>query len=268
MKLFIGTNSNTIQSLNGKLLENSVRSAVQNTNFDIYVIFDGKKNELNLPPNVNIIEHRHRCYNTFLNSERTKREGSLNISSGTFLRTEIPFLINKLGFDDEFCLYTDYDVIFQKSEYSELDTIKPKYFAASPESDINNWSYINGGVMLMNIKTLFDDDVKIMNYINDNFDNLSVWDQTLYNDVYSGKIDKLPVEYNWRPYWGINEKSKIIHFHGAKPRSVEPEWRYNLPEIKRLRDRNEEGYEFYNKIFEKINLNKLIDNDNNNLFNT
>ena len=250
MKLFIGTNSSTIQSTNVKLLENLIESAIKNTDFEIYLMFDGKKEELDLPPSVNIIEHRHRCYETFLNAERTKREGSLQISSGAFLRTEIPFLMNQMGFDDEFCLYTDYDVIFQKSDYSELYNIKPKYFAASPETNINNWGYINSGVMLMNVKTLFEDDSKIINYINDNFENLTVWDQTLYNDLYKGEIDRLPLEYNWKPYWGINDNSKIVHFHGAKPRSVEPEWRYNLREIKTLRDMSKDGYEFYNDVFE------------------
>lgn len=254
MKLFIGTNSSTIQSTNVKLLENLIESAIKNTDFEIYLMFDGKKEELDLPPRVNIIEHRHRCYETFLNAERTKREGSLQISSGAFLRTEIPFLMNEMGFDDEFCLYTDYDVIFQKSDYSELYNIKPKYFAASPETNINNWGYINSGVMLMNVKTLFEDDSKIINYINDNFENLTVWDQTLYNDLYKGEIDRLPLEYNWKPYWGINDNSKIVHFHGAKPRSVEPEWRYNLPEIKTLREMNKEGYEYYNNVFENVRL--------------
>lgn len=252
MKLFFGTNSETSKSLNIKLLEKSVKSAFQNTNFEIYVIFDGEKNELNLPENVTIIEHRHRCYNTFLNSERTKKQGSLHISSGTFLRTEIPFLLNEMGFNDEFCLYTDYDVIFQKGDYSDLDSLKPKYFAACPEFNQNQWSYINTGVMLMNVKTFLKDDEIIIDYINNNFDTLEVWDQSMYNDLYGGKFEKLPLEYNWKPYWGINPNSKITHFHGAKPRSVEPEWRYNLNEIKTIRNKNIKGYEHYNKIFELI----------------
>jgi hypothetical protein len=106
----------------------------------------------------------------------------------------------------------------------------------------------------MNVKTLFEDDSKIINYINDNFENLTVWDQTLYNDLYKGEIDRLPLEYNWKPYWGINDNSKIVHFHGAKPRSVEPEWRYNLPEIKTLRDMSKDGYEYYNNVFENVRL--------------
>lgn len=249
MKLFLATNSDTCKTDNIKLLKHSVNSALQNTDFEVFVIFDGKKEELDLPNGVTIIEHRHRCYDTFLNSERTKKEGSLTISSGTFLRTEIPFLLNKLGYDDEFCLYTDYDVIFQKGDYSDINDIKPKYFSACPEFDVNDWSYINAGVMLFNVKSFLLDDEKIINYINTNFDNLSVWDQTMYNDLYKGNIDKLPLVYNWKPYWGINENSKIIHFHGAKPRIVEPEWRYNLNEIKIIRNKNIVGYNHYDKIF-------------------
>ena len=32
-------------------------------------------------------------------------------------------------------------------------------------------------------------------------------------------MELLPIEYNWKPYWGINDKAKLIHFHGMKPSS-------------------------------------------------
>jgi lipopolysaccharide biosynthesis glycosyltransferase len=252
MKLFLATNSMTVQSPKRLLLEASVKSAVQNTDFDIYVIFDGKKSELRLPSRAKVIEHRHRCYETFSKSGRTAREGSLRVSSGAFLRTEIPYLMNQMGFDDQFCLYTDYDVLFCEGDYSELDRVEPEYFAAAPESDLSNWSYLNTGAMLMNVESLLKDDSKIVEYINGNFDGLRIWDQTLYNDLYKDKIDRLPLEFNWKTYWGINPAAKIVHFHGAKPRSVEPAGRYGLPEIQKLRERNIEGYEFYNSAFEEI----------------
>jgi len=45
MKLFLATNSLTAKKDNVKMLEVACKSAVQNTNFDDYVIFDGKKQE-------------------------------------------------------------------------------------------------------------------------------------------------------------------------------------------------------------------------------
>jgi hypothetical protein len=251
MKLFLATNSGTTKTNNIKLLEKACKSALKNTEFDIFVIFDGKKEELNLPEKVNVIEHRHRCYETFEKSPRNSGDGFMNIATGAFLRTEIPFLCKKLGIEDDYCLYTDYDVLFLGKDYSDLNDIKPKYFAACPEFNKNDWSYINTGVMLLNINHFFEQDKFIVDYINNNFDKLDVWDQTMYNNLYKNKIDKLPIEYNWKPYWGISDNSKIVHFHGAKPKSVEPEWRYNLPEIKSLRETNKSGYDYYNNIFEK-----------------
>lgn len=257
MKLFLATNSATTKKENIKLLEKSVISAVKNTNFDIHVLFDGKKEELNLPSEVNIIEHRHRCYDTFKNSIRAKDKVNIvTIASGAFLRTEIPFLCNLLGFEDEFVLYTDYDVLFQKADYSELNSIKPKYFAAAPQANKNDYSFLNTGAMLMNIKSLLVEDERIVDYIENNFENLPEWDQTLYNILYKNQIDRLPLEYNWKTYWGINHDAKIIHFHGAKPRSLDERSplgaisRYNNPIIKQLRQKDIDSYNYYNEIWE------------------
>lgn len=245
MKLFLATNSMTAKTVKIKMLEHSVLSAIKNTNFDIFVIFDGKKEELNLPKSVQIIEHRHRCYETFKKSKRC-----IEISSGTFLRTEIPFIIKNLGMNDEYCMYTDYDVLFQPMDCAELDHIKPKYFAACPEFIKDDWSYINAGVMLMNIKHFLEKDNFLVDYINNNFESLNTWDQTMYNNLYKGIFDKLPLEYNWKPYWGINSDSKIIHFHGPKPKSIIKERDSDVSIIKKLRSEHISEYEYYNQLFE------------------
>jgi lipopolysaccharide biosynthesis glycosyltransferase len=250
MKLFLATNSLTTKTDNIKMLEVACKSAVQNTNFDIYVIFDGKKEELNLPKEVTIIEHRHRCYDTFLNSKKNKQHDCMAIASGTFLRTEIPFICQEHGFTDEYVLYTDYDVLFQKGDYSSLNELKPSCFAAAPESSPDNWNYINAGIMLINVQHFLEEDDYIIKYIDNNFDNLHVWDQTLYNNLYSGRISKLPLEYNWKTYWGINQNAKIIHFHGAKPLTVEPLWRYDMPEIANIRAMNPKGYSYYSDMWD------------------
>ena len=31
------------------------------------------------------------------------------------------------------------------------------------------------------------------------------------------KWDDLPLELNWKPYWGENERASVVHFHGLKP---------------------------------------------------
>lgn len=252
MKLFLATNSNTAKTDNIKMLEKSVKSALKNTNFEVYVIFDGKKEELNLPKEVNIIEHRHRCYDSFKNSKRNTSEGVLTIASSAFLRTEIPFLCKKLGFEDKYILYTDYDVLFMEANYSDLDNIKPEFFAGCPEFNKEDWNTINTGAMIMNIDHFWKIDNFIIDYINKNFEKLSVWDQSMYNNLYKSKITKLPIEYNWKPYWGINNKAKIIHFHGAKPLAVEPESRKNEAIVKHLRELDEVAYNHYNIVWQQM----------------
>jgi len=252
MKLFLATNELTLNTPNIKMLEVAVNSALKNTNFEIYVIFDGKKKNLTLPEKVKIITHKHRCYKTFKNSKKCKTvKNCLQISSSTFLRTEIPYLLDVLNDDDEFILYTDYDVIFLPGDYSDLNILKPKIFASCPEYEMNDWSYINAGVMLMNINFLKNEDNKILNFINKNFENLETWDQTMYNHLYLNEgINKLPLLYNWKPYWGINEKAKIIHFHGIKPINV-----LSLSDLDsngNLKDiyiKNKKSYDYYNNLF-------------------
>jgi hypothetical protein len=247
MKLFLASNSGTAKSDNIKLLEKACKSAIMNTSFEVFVIFDGKKEEVSLP-GVTIIEHRHRCYDVFQKSPRNTNEGFLNIASGTFLRTEIPYLLHEHGMDDKFVLYTDYDVLFLKGDYTDLDNLMPKYFAACPEGVKTDYSFVNAGVMLLNVDHFLQQDEFILSYIRENFEDFGVWDQTMYNNLYK-EIDRLPLEYNWKTYWGINESAKIIHFHGAKPESIEPKWRYELPEIKAIRNMNS-SFNYYDKIWE------------------
>ncbi len=49
----------------------------------------------------------------------------------------------------------------------------------------------------------------------------NAWDQgayrIFYKKLFGFKWDKLPIEYNWKPYWNENTQAKIIHFHGPKP---------------------------------------------------
>ena len=46
MKLFLATNSGTVKTDNIKLLKNCVNSALKNTEFEVFVIFDGNKDIL------------------------------------------------------------------------------------------------------------------------------------------------------------------------------------------------------------------------------
>ena len=44
-----------------------------------------------------------------------------------------------------------------------------------------------------------------------------IFDQGYLNDVCWDDFEVLPLEYNWKPYWGTNDNAIIVHFHGLKP---------------------------------------------------
>ena len=42
-------------------------------------------------------------------------------------------------------------------------------------------------------------------------------DQSLLNETFAGRWDRLPNSWNWKPYWGFRDDAAIVHFHGVKP---------------------------------------------------
>ena len=66
--------------------------------------------------------------------------------------------------------------------------------------------------------------------------------------MYKGVWDRLPVVYNWKPYWGYNEGIKILHFHGLKVENIERALRGEElePVLRRMWESNPVGYKkFY-----------------------
>ena len=95
----------------------------------------------------------------------------------------------------------------------------PKEAGVCPEFErSNDYSYFNAGVMLINTevaKSKYNDFIHMIN--NSIKAETECCDQGYLNDLYKNQYNKLPLEYNWKPYWGINQNAKIIHFHGIKP---------------------------------------------------
>lgn len=229
------------------LIKGAVNSALENTTLKPYLIYDGKPNELTQwleEKNVEIIYHRVSFYNA-LEKHYTK-EGQLTIASGTFLRCDIP-TIEK---EDDFILYTDCDVLFLKDFSTD---IKPEYFACSSEFTKYNYKMFNAGIMLMNVKKLRESHDEFIKFITDNLNRLLTYDQTAYQFFYKGKSTKLPTIYNHKPYWGINKKAAIVHFHGIKPINfISDEKVKNMNYIcYNIFKKNPKAYDFYLKIFKK-----------------
>lgn len=167
-----------------------------------------------------MIEHRVSFLDEYIKSGKSK--GACEIASGAFLRIDIPIILKKYNYKDENILYTDVDIIFMKDPVFD---IKPKYFACCSESDKNpNNISMNSGVMYLNVIEMYKTYNSLIDFmIKNNFkppDN-DLFDQGQLIAFYKNKWDHLPIVYNWKPYWGINNDAIIIHFHGPKPFHLE-----------------------------------------------
>lgn len=229
------------------LIKGAVISAAQNTNLKPHFIYDGEENELTdwlRKHNVKIIFHKVSFFNQLEKYYTDKN--LLKIASGAFLRCDIPVIEQ----EDDFILYTDCDVLFLKDFQTDLS---PNYFACAPEINKKNYQYFNSGVMVMNVKNLKNDYDNFTKFITENLNSLKAFDQCAYQIFYKNKNSKLPLIYNHKPYWGIDENALIVHFHGCKPTNfVADEQLKNFPPVLWIlykKDKN--AYDFYLNLFKK-----------------
>ncbi|VXD18746.1 hypothetical protein PL8927_610008 [Planktothrix serta PCC 8927] len=206
-----------------QMLKVAVYTARQYTSLEPFCIYDGQENEVTewmRNQGVTIIHHRIPHY------EKLKSDfsWSLNVASGAFLRIEIPTIMEQYQMDDEYVLYTDCDVMFLNDVVDYLQGITCQYIAATPEHDPNDWSYLNSGVLYMNIKNLQKINQEFNTFIDGNLDKIMqlAYDQGAYNLFFTGKWDRLDVGMNWKSYWSLNCDAKMIHFHGPKPNQEVP----------------------------------------------
>lgn len=225
------------------LIRGAVMSARQNTTLRPHFIYDGAENELTAELRslgVVVIHHRVTFYDALIAGQVALRRDDLflAVAAGAFLRVEIP----KLELADEFVLYTDCDVMFQRDP--PLLMFRPEYFACALQRDRSDPEDMNSGVMVMNLPTLRKDLPAFTESIKRNFVSSGMLDQEAYREYYKGKYDVMPPAYNWKPYWGVSAEAHIVHFHGPKPMSVRklianPE--YGAPQVWRdlyLQDRH------------------------------
>ena len=225
------------------LIKVTVLSARQNTSLRPYMIYEG---ELNRRTNwlkrqgVVIIQHRLSFYEDVTNQE----------GRGALLRIDIPMLVKKLGMKDKYVLYTDCDVIFMSEP--TFDFVKPDFFAAGPQENKNEWKECNSGVLLINIARMVKIYPFFIRFILENRQSIVInrrWDQWAYNTFFRDKWQRLPLEYNWKPYWEFNDQAKIIHFHGPKHTSCQKAIQRDLrPNLLELFDRNPESFKKYSDI--------------------
>jgi lipopolysaccharide biosynthesis glycosyltransferase len=236
------------------IIKAMVESALQNTTLEPVCIYDGvNSNDLIdwlKTKGVQVIPHRVGFYDAL--ESYYKKHNNHKIATGAYLRCDIPIL----NTEDDFALYTDCDVIFLKDfDYQNLE--KPEYFSCSSEIMPKNFKNFNTGVMYMNLKNLRKTHTEFTDYIQNNFDYMwktrPGFDQTAYQCFYGSRMTKLPLVYNHKPYWGINEDAVIVHYHGFKP--------YNFMgyeqilklymDYRILFNMNPKGVVYYLKLFKK-----------------
>ena len=207
------------------LLEVSLKSAAQNTTLDLYALYDGPDDgscyELLKKYHVTIIKHRfsheHCLDRLYPEDWKLRSFGKIDSNekiSGAFMRLDIPFVESQ----DEYVLYADIDVMFL-SDIKLEELPHPRFLAAGPEFEKSlDMTYFNSGVLVLNVPNMREKCLKIFNEMEKGRrESTGIYDQGYLNQFCFQDMEHLPLEYNWKPYWGYNPDAKIIHFHGMKP---------------------------------------------------
>jgi lipopolysaccharide biosynthesis glycosyltransferase len=238
------------------LIRSAVNSARQNTSLEPHLIYDGEESAFTREIRdlgVTVICHRLSFYDRIEQAQRAQRPdwtSYMFVASGALLRLEIPMLETR----DEFVLYTDCDVLFLQEP--DIDGLRPELFAVAPERQQDSHEDMNSGVMVMNLPRLRADLPRLIDFMCENFAQISGFDQEAYRHFYRGSWSGLSLDYNWKPYWGINPTARILHFHGPKPPAVRKliaDPNYNAPDIWReLFIKDPVAYSHYMHIWEKF----------------
>lgn len=206
-------------------LEVALLSGLKNTSLNFIVLYDGDENnrcyKFLKQKKIHVIKHKFTRwkYIPSVYSKGFLRKNNITASypriASTFMRLDVPFIEQ----EDEFVLYCDIDVYFNKDiDIKELP--HPKYLAAAPEfdPDIHKMTYFNAGVLLLNVKEMRKKCSAIFKDLENGIRNkTNLFDQGYLNQYCFKDMTLLPIEYNWKPYWGINHNACIIHYHGLKP---------------------------------------------------
>jgi hypothetical protein len=248
MKWFLAVNRHSPGfELYADLATVAVHTALTHTTLRPHLLYDGPDDpflDRMTDLGVEVIRRRSFLYPHLRDiAARTGHLGCLTIGAGTFLRLELPVLSAERQWADEYVLYTDCDVMFLADPLPRLKKLAPRYFAAAREDRTDRLS-LNAGVMLMNLAALREEDERFRAFVTRHLDHFTrrAWDQDAYRSYYSTRLTpdpwwddrlrrytrwlryrrwtEMPLELNWRPYWGWNERASIIHFHGPKPQQA------------------------------------------------
>lgn len=238
----------------------AVRSCKKHTSLIPNLIYAGKPGpftELMESEGVNIIYHTTALYDSLYNRyvKFSNKPDVLSISEGAFLRFDIPVLCQ-----DRFALYTDVDVIFNKQfDTNENILNNIKNFMAAPQSNPDDFENdLNSGILVLNIEHMRNNYFKLIDFTRKDLsvitDMVNLDQEILRMFFPLSERSQLNALYNWKPYWGYNERASIIHFHGPKALAVKTRIDTDIPfsyeSWETLYNKNKDSYVEYVKLFE------------------
>lgn len=126
---------------------------------------------------------------------------------------------------ERYVLYTDTDVVFTRDPVAALFRLSKEMLgvvAYSSENSADSRRPRNTGVMLIDTERLAPFVPEMVELGRSRGFQHSVYDQELFNEVLRDRHQVaawLPVEFNWKGYWGRENLDGIyiLHYHGDKP---------------------------------------------------
>ncbi|KMQ93537.1 glycosyltransferase [Lasius niger] len=248
----------------------AVNSAKEKTSLQPHMIFDGAECDFTREMEacgVKVIFHRLSWYDRLQAAQKQSKpewDTYMEKAAGSFLRLEIPLLED----EDQYVLYTDCDILFLNGV--DLSACRPETFAVAGQfSEKNSVTDINAGVTLLNLDRLREDLPAMIDFMCQNFSEISGFDQELLRGFYHKNWSRLDPKYNWKPYWGINKDAVILHFYAGKPDTgclllQDPSYGAGgeaLEEARYWFFQNPEGYAYYLPLWERYRTQHTIAND-------
>ncbi|GIT91900.1 hypothetical protein JANAI62_23570 [Jannaschia pagri] len=215
-KWYFCANTEAMRGRTFKLLRAAIHSCLRHTTLQPVCLYYGERApalKVMRDMGVTVIRHRPSLEPLLRPAYGTAYE----TFAGHWLRLDIP----RLETEDTFVLYTDIDVLFRGLP-DVLDG--PELLSVAPERWRTEWHPFNSGVLLMNVPGLRGIDAEFRAQITERLTGNFTYpthDQASFNQFFEGRAGALPLEMNWKPYWGVNQRAQIIHYHGPKPSLVD-----------------------------------------------